>query len=286
MSQKKVIDSNGTRKKVKTGESIKAYPPVVTEEVFYAAQASITNRKQYSTGRPCIVTPNFFKGLIHCGVCGGHIRMSWSKSSGRYECKQKYTERNKCSSKCHPVSKVQKCLFYGISLFDNNDIMEHAKKHKSSKLRKEIETIKSEINDKQNRVENLGEAIEMGSKIGLERMIKLEEEILTLTKLISSKEQEIKITSSPFMKACVNEVNIFHRKFALGKISKDDQEPINNSLRNFISNIAMLLPENSNQRAIFDVSLLTDVKAKIVIYKDFSCAVYRGRKRVGFLDAE
>jgi DNA invertase Pin-like site-specific DNA recombinase len=72
-------------KRVPSGELLKGYyPAVITEELFYTAQASLHDRRLGAAGRKGERISNLFSGIARCGVCGGSMRhVNKGKKSGR-----------------------------------------------------------------------------------------------------------------------------------------------------------------------------------------------------------
>lgn len=73
-------------KKVKTGKVVKGYyPPIISEECFYRAQArfKLTPTK---IGRPQKADANLFAGIIKCPYCGGSMGIYGAKTSRSFIC--------------------------------------------------------------------------------------------------------------------------------------------------------------------------------------------------------
>lgn len=63
-------------KKQRTGEFIKSYPAVVTEDEWHAANAALDSRRHgVGNGRNVTRMANLFGDLARCGVCGGRMKI-------------------------------------------------------------------------------------------------------------------------------------------------------------------------------------------------------------------
>ncbi len=282
--QRVMVD--GRERKVKIGEEINAYPAAISEKLYYQAKAAIEHRKERNRGRPSTSNPNFFRGLMRCGSCSGPFRMSNSNQTGRYECQNRYIHYNECAEPSYYSDPIQRCLVYAISHIDKDDILEKTSNQRKNKIIKNIQRVKAEIKDKQQRIDNLAGLIEAGSTTGVARMVELENEISELTNYIHAQEHDLKFILSPSMGAGIEQINNFHSKFSIGKATKDDLIPFNNSVSKVVDKIIVNEASNKKDKCILKIHLYTGATFKATMHTDLSCTVYRGGKKIGFLESE
>ncbi len=130
-------------------------------------------------------------------------------------------------------------------------------------------------------MDNLADLVAAGSKKGVQMVVQLENEIETIKEEMASIDDQLDMLNSPTMAASINHVNAFHQRFLLGKVSKEDQQPFIEALRNIVDRIFIYSPENEDQRTTAIIHLLSGIQIKVVVAKDYSATIYNGKKRIG-----
>ena len=88
------------------------------------------------------------------------------------------------------------------------------------------------------------------------------------------------------MGAGIEQINNFHSKFSIGKASKEDLIPFNNSVSKVVDKITITAGKNKNDKCVLKIHLYTGATFKAAMHNDLSCTVYRGGKKIGFLEPE
>lgn len=275
--------SGRTRVDIPTNELIHAFPAIIDEETYYAAKAAIKKRMYIGTGRPPKKEINFFRRTLQCSGCGYAISMATTTTSKPvYRCWRKLRNHSDCKQKSViQVTHFQPILLYAISLIDKDDMLESAANSKKVKLSKAINNKQVELEDKKTRKDNLAKLVAAGSETGVEMVVELENEIKPIRQEIESMKNQLEMLNSPTMAASIDHANEFGRKFILGQATKDDQEPFSLALRNLIEKIVIHSPENTRQRTIAVIHLLSGIDIKVVVEKDYSAEIFKGKKRIG-----
>ena len=277
----KVLGIYETREK----EHIKAFPAIIDENTFYLAQSMVAKRQRTQVGRPSKRTLNFFKTMMFCGDCGRPVRNSGSGNATSYLC---YSTQLK--SKCGQtsklmVSKFQPILLYAISLVDKDDMLESASNQQKAKLTKEINARQAELEDKQTRIDNLAELVEAGSRTGIQRVARLEKEVDSVTDQITALQDRLDMLSSPLMAASLEHIDSFHQRFKLDQATKADQEPFIEALRNTVEKIIIHSPEHEGLRTKAVIHLLSGIQITVMVARDYSADISKGKKQIGMLEA-
>lgn len=274
----------------KDGEHIKAYPAVIDEEVFYRAKSAASKRKKLQVGRPSKRAINFFKTMMFCGECGRTVRGCGSGKSTSYHCHSTQLKL-KCGQKSKlMVNKFQPILFHALSLVNKDDMLESESSQKKAGLIKEINGKQAELEDKYKRIENLVELIETSSDKDrsktLDRQLAIrEKEAYTISGQIRSLQDELEMLSSPFMAASLERINSFHQRFTLDQATKEDQEPFIDAMRNTIEKIIIHSPEQEGLRTKAVIHLLSGIEITVIVAKDYSANISKGKKLIGMLEA-
>ncbi|MGO0309847.1 recombinase family protein [Endozoicomonas acroporae] len=264
------------------GEEIKAYPAIISEDMYYKAKALIKERISVRVGQPTKYEINFFKTKLSCGDCGYAITSNRANRSTSYLCREKLKTKTACkqSSKI-TAKKFQPVLLYAISLIDKDDMLESAANSKKAKLSKAINTKQAELEDKQTRMDNLADLVAAGSKKGVQMVVQLEGEVDTILQDIATMQDQLDMLNSPTMAASIDHANEFGRKFILGQATKEDQEPFVQALGNIVEKIVIHSPEKEGQRTIAIIKLLSGIDIRVVVEKDYSADIFKGKKRIG-----
>lgn len=278
---------DGVRKPISTCQEIHAYPAIIDEETYYLAKAAIGKRKETHKGRPQNKEVNFFKSVMRCGHCNASY--VWH-SGGKYNSYRCITQRDYGKNNCGQLSVLvpkhfQIVLLTAISVVDLDDILESASNTKKAKLSQELSAKQSELEDKQIRIDNLADLVETGSKTGIQRVTKLETEVASISKQMIHIQDQLDMMASPTMAASLDHINAFHQRFLLGEATIDDQIPFIESLKNTVENITIFSPEKEGQRSIAVINLLSGIKIRVVVLKDYSANVYKGKKLLARLEA-
>lgn len=154
------VRKNGLR--VKEGEPIpNGYPPVVTRETFYKAQATLKRNK--GTGGPATVFKNSLRFIVTCAYCGGSMRHDDKgpppKGSQYLVCHN--GERNAGCRYPKPYRiRYDECLNLVLGNCLNlkpDDVMVEQKEREQlcKKLRKQIAGMQAEFTQSEVKIDNL-----------------------------------------------------------------------------------------------------------------------------------
>lgn len=277
----KVLGIYETRDK----EHIKAFPPIIDDDTFYLAQSMVAKRQKTQVGRPSKRAINFFKTTMFCADCGRPVRNCGSGNATSYLCYSTQL-KIKCGQKSKlMVNKFQPIILHAISLVDKDDMLESASNQQKAKLTQKINAKQAELEDKQARIDNLAELVETGSKTGVQRVAKLEKEVESITDQITDLQNRLDMLSSPLMAASLDHINSFHQRFKLDQATKDDQEPFIEALRNTVEKIIIHSPEHEGLRTKAVIHLLSGIQIRVMVARDYSADIFKGKKRIGMLEA-
>ena len=266
-------------------EEINAYPAIIDEKTFYAAQAAIKGRIIKASGRPSKNRINFFKSMLAC-ECGGAYVMAASgkKRDNVYRCNDKYRYRE-CNNKTNlMVYRFQPVLLKAIAVIDKDDMLVSASNTKQAKLSKELAGKQAELLDKQTRMDNLAELVAAGSNKGVQMVVELEKDIESIHQEIAAIQDQLDMLASPTMAASIEHINAFHQRFQLEKATIDDHVPFIEALQNTIEKIVIHSPEKEGQRTIAVIHLLSGIRIRVEVFKDYTAYVYKGRKCILRID--
>lgn len=260
---------------------IPAYPAIIDEDTFYAAKAAIKSRATIKSGRPAKRETNFFRSLLFCGECGYAMGVNGSNRYSSYKCKTRLTYRTECSqSSVIATNDFQTVLLKAIAVIDKDDMLVSASNSKKTKLSKELSAKQTELEDKQGQVDNLAKLVAAGSETGVRMIVGLEKDIGFINQQIVEIQEQLTMLASPNMAASIDHINAFHKRFQLGKATREDQMPFVEALKNTIEKIVIHSPEKEGQRTIAVIHLLSGIKIKIEVFKDYSANVFKGKKRI------
>lgn len=264
------------------GEEIKAYPAIISEDMYYKARARITERTSVRVGQPPKKEINFFKTKLSCGCCGYAMVANRNRDSAAYRCREQMLHKSGCKQRSVLTArKFQPVLLYAISLIDKDDMLESAANSEKAKLSKSLNTKQAELEDKQTRMDNLADLVAAGSKKGIQMVVQLETEIEAIQERMASMRARIDMLNSPTMAASMEHANKFSQKFVLGQATQADQEPFIRALGNIVEKIVLNTPEKEGQRTIAVIKLLSGINIKVVVAKDYTSEIFKGNKRIG-----
>lgn len=188
------------RRRTPTGTVIENYfPPVISEEDFDYIQ-SVKKNRSGRKGRKGERFSNLFTGLVVCGECGGSMRFV---SKGKKGKSGDVTNLVCANASIGAGCKYKQIHYSGIEdkFFDTfKDIpIEDLAGRKSevtiqiSKKQKEVETLKAELNDTEDKVSNVVDAIAEGlSSTKLKKKLSdLEAKADNLQRTVREKEAEL-----------------------------------------------------------------------------------------------
>ncbi|WP_067515574.1 recombinase family protein [Endozoicomonas ascidiicola] len=261
-------------------EEIQAYPAIVSEDIFYTAQARIKERLNTGVGRGTKKI-NFFKTKLRCSECGTAMRMNRSNTSSTYVCRRKQELRDCSQSSKLEVGSFQSILLYALSLVGTDDLIGKSSSDKLQKLGKALAVEQAKLDEKRQRIKNLAELVAAGSKTGASMVMKTESEIQEIEVSITALQSELDRLQSPSLPRNVQYIFQFNRRYSLGEVTKADQEPFVNALRKVVDRIVINSPVAAEQRTLVDIHLVSGVQVSIVVLKDYTAEILKDGTRIG-----
>lgn len=123
---KYVFDDNSVESRVPDGDVIKGYfPPIMTEEQFATAAASMTRRRTGGRGRKGIGYSNLFTGLLKCKCSSGYryIDKGMPPKGGQYlQCTVSHTHGD-CNAPLFRYEVVEDVIFRALETLDIGRIL-------------------------------------------------------------------------------------------------------------------------------------------------------------------
>lgn len=155
----------GTNEKIPEGEPIRDYfPAIVSEAIFYAAQASMERRSTQGVGAKGKRYANIFTGLAFCGQCGGKMYVNQHnryKSSKVIYCSQ--IDNGSCNTRTWRYDHFEKSFLSFVGEIDLEAVIEGGVGNRNQEIGIELDKLAGEKLSLDEKLERLVDAIETGS---------------------------------------------------------------------------------------------------------------------------
>ncbi|MCX5572318.1 recombinase family protein [Kaistia nematophila] len=155
----------GVNEKIPEGEPIKDYfPAIVSEETFYAAQASMERRSTQGVGAKGKRYANIFTGLAFCGQCGAKMYVNQHnryKSSKIIYCSQ--IDNGSCNTRPWGYDHFEKSFLSFVQEIDLEAVIEGGVGSRNQQIGIELDRLAGEKLSLDDKLERLVDAIETGS---------------------------------------------------------------------------------------------------------------------------
>jgi len=179
-----------------TGEVIKGiFPRVVSDEVFYSANASATGQKKQTTAQ---VANNLATGLIRCPGCGGNMRLNRNHQHGKVYsylvCSCQFMGKSNCS--CRPRYELFESSL--LALMRESTLVRKAMGQQLDEQPDELTALRGKLQAADAKLNELMAHLETApSRILAQRVQTLEAEAEQLRAQLQRKEAEQKGTVRP-----------------------------------------------------------------------------------------
>jgi len=237
-------------KRIPDGEAIPNYfPSVITKDEFLLSRDRISQRKVNGSGRKGKTFSNIFSQLLICGDCGANLIF---KNKGKPPKGGKYlgcrrASEGSCTAPNWKYDDFEYAFFIFITEIRIEDVFKNSDlKKKKLIIETKVASLKHELNQEQNKYDNLIDKLPMMDKSLLpdinKSLVKINDIIHVLKDQINKQEHELSVitsrNSTQTQQGLIRGINKFKEKMEPNEI-KQLRQRLNALIRNLVDKIVI-----------------------------------------------